>query len=267
MGPHDGTVAGGEFGQSHEKRIVERGGAGPKPLGIRKGSEVGHYINQPFVLHVKAPVKVVVQKTVSSLNCSAIPCFDFAISGEAARGKPPLVLEPPVSVPSIRGQDGWAVALWRPAVVIGRPLLQLVLPSALRPALNIFARVALACLPAAVMAEPVIPPDSPFRVGEGFGTPATCETLPDWVDRVPAYDGRLSMVVEGTVTEAHWDGVLAYLVICAPEEIQVMCVTYEPTPVGTPVQFAGGYARVGERQVMLDPCLTFAPGTKSDLKE
>ncbi|WP_298492764.1 hypothetical protein [uncultured Maritimibacter sp.] len=82
MGPRVGTVAGREFGQGHQKRIVERGGTGPKPLGIRKGSEVGHYINQPIVLHVKAPVKVVHHKMLHSPEFLTIHRFGITVSGE-----------------------------------------------------------------------------------------------------------------------------------------------------------------------------------------
>ncbi|APE42638.1 hypothetical protein BOO69_03785 [Sulfitobacter alexandrii] len=100
--------------------------------------------------------------------------------------------------------------------------------------------------------------DGPFRPGEGFGTPATCETMPDWIDRAPDIGGRISMVIEGPITQSHWDGALAYLIMCDPQEVQVMCVTYYPQEVtGEPVQFAGGYNRAGERQIVLDPCLTY----------
>lgn len=111
-------------------------------------------------------------------------------------------------------------------------------------------------LPAA--AEPVFEEDGPFRPGEGFGTPATCETVGGWLDRVPAYDGRISMVIDGSIEESHWDGVLAYLIMCKPDGVQVMYVTYQPREASQePVRFAGGYNRAGEKQVVLDPCLVY----------
>ena len=107
-------------------------------------------------------------------------------------------------------------------------------------------------------ADPIFEEDGPFRQGEGFGTPATCETIRDWIDRVLDYDGRISMVINGPIRESHWDGALAYLIMCDPGGIEVMCVTYtEQDVTGEPVQFAGGYNRVDERRIMLDPCLTY----------
>tara|TARA_R100000789_G_scaffold7097_3_gene11427 strand:+ start:847 stop:1269 length:423 start_codon:yes stop_codon:yes gene_type:complete len=112
---------------------------------------------------------------------------------------------------------------------------------------------------AAMADDTLYPEEGPFRPGEGFGTPATCETMPDWIDRAPEVNGRVSMVIEGPIVESHWDGALAYLIMCQPEQVQVMCVTYYPEDVtGEPVQFAGGYNRAGERQIILDPCLTYS---------
>ncbi|WBU64455.1 hypothetical protein [Paracoccus aerodenitrificans] len=107
-------------------------------------------------------------------------------------------------------------------------------------------------------ASPVFDPDGPFREGEAFGTPATCDTIGQWIEHVPEYDGRISMVIEGPITESHWDGALAYLIMCDPEGVQVMCITYEPEEVtGEPIQFAGGYIRAARKQIILDPCLTY----------
>lgn len=106
--------------------------------------------------------------------------------------------------------------------------------------------------------EPIIDPASPFRLGEGYPeTPATCETVADWIEQAPAYDGRISMTIVGPLEASHWDGALAYLVMCEPSGVQVMCVTYAPREVDpdAPVMFAGGYQRISENQVMLDPCL------------
>lgn len=116
----------------------------------------------------------------------------------------------------------------------------------------------LCLLASAAIAQPVFDDESPFRQGEGFGTPATCGTIGDWIEQVPDYDGRISMVIEGAVDESHWDGALAYLIMCREEPVQVMCVTYEEREASSePVLFAGGYNRVGETQVMLDPCLVY----------
>lgn len=114
-------------------------------------------------------------------------------------------------------------------------------------------------------ADPVFDEQGPFRPGEGFGIPATCATMPDWIDRAPDYHGRISMVIEGPIAESHWDGALAYLIMCQPDEVQVMCVTYYRKDAGDePVQFAGGYNRVGESQIVLDPCLVYPVGAAPD---
>lgn len=122
------------------------------------------------------------------------------------------------------------------------------------------ALASLLSIPAISAAEAVFDPDGPFRPGEGFGTPVTCDTIGDWIDRVPDYEGRISMVITDILVDTHWDGALAYLIMCEPEGIQVMCVTYSLSEVdGQPVMLAGGYNRVGERQIMLDPCLAYPP--------
>lgn len=74
------------------------------------------------------------------------------------------------------------------------------------------------------------------------------------------------MVIDGEIVESHWDGALAYLIMCEPEDIQVMCVTYYPREVtGETIRFAGGYNRNGERQIILDPCLVYPADDSSDL--
>ncbi len=109
-----------------------------------------------------------------------------------------------------------------------------------------------------VAAEPIFEDDGPFRPGEGFGAPATCNTIGGWLDRVPDYEGRISMIIDGAVEESHWDGALAYLIMCEPGGVQVMCVTYHPREASDEtIRFAGGYNRAGENQVVLDPCLVY----------
>jgi len=106
--------------------------------------------------------------------------------------------------------------------------------------------------------QPVFEEDGPFREAEGFGIPATCETIDTWINRVPEYTGRITMVIKGAIEESHWDGALAYLIMCKPEGIQVMCVTYAEREASPQfVLLAGGYSRVGERQIVLDPCLVY----------
>lgn len=110
----------------------------------------------------------------------------------------------------------------------------------------------------ATAAEDCCDPDSPFAPGEGHvAVPATCETMAFWLDRAPDAPGRITMAIEGELTAVGADDALAYLIMCRPHEIQVMCVTYsvgdfEPGDVAV---FAGGFIRAGDRRIMLDPCL------------
>jgi hypothetical protein len=101
-------------------------------------------------------------------------------------------------------------------------------------------------------------PDSPFVMSEAYPeVPATCETVGDWIDYAPETDDRVSFAITGAITAIEWDGALAYLVMCEESKIQVMCVTYskDGRELGEVVTFGGGYSRVGDKQIMLDPCL------------
>jgi hypothetical protein len=113
----------------------------------------------------------------------------------------------------------------------------------------------------AAQAQDCCDPASPFRAGEAYAeTPATCETLAHWVERAPQVDARITMSVRGPLVAVEFDGALAYLIMCEAPGVQVMCVTYSTNGMqpGDNVLFAGGYLRVGETQVMLDPCLARA---------
>ncbi|MFD1798061.1 hypothetical protein ACFSC1_19005 [Paracoccus aurantiacus] len=109
-------------------------------------------------------------------------------------------------------------------------------------------------------APPAPSPGSPFVIGEAFpDTPASCDSLPGWLYKAPEYDGRISMAVRGELTASESDGVLAYLFMCPAEKVQVVCITYEEHEViaGKQVLLAGGFAGVGDGQVVLDPCLAY----------
>ena len=59
-----------------------------------------------------------------------------------------------------------------------------------------------------------------------------------------------------------FDGTLAYLVLCAPPDPQVLCVTYATNglEVGDAVIASGNYRRPDPDYVLLDPCLASQPG-------
>jgi hypothetical protein len=101
-------------------------------------------------------------------------------------------------------------------------------------------------------------PEGPFALGEQYPrTPANCENIAHWADRAPNVEARISLAISGRITAVEFDGALAYLVMCEPPGMQVMCVTYATNGLepGDTVLFGGGYARISETKVMLDPCL------------
>lgn len=125
-----------------------------------------------------------------------------------------------------------------------------------RRALALLAAVLLSAFPA--QAEECCDPAGPFQPGEAYAEkPATCETIGNWIGRAPDVDQRITLTVSGALSAVESDGVLAYLIMCPEPGVQIMCVAYNTNGMqpGDVVMFAGGYARVGEKQVMLDPCL------------
>ena len=120
----------------------------------------------------------------------------------------------------------------------------------------------LAIWPQAGAAQDPFGPLGPFRAGEAMADrAATCATLPDWIDHAPDSGDRISLTVRGRLSAVDRDDALAYLVLCAAEDVQVLCVTYETGDFqpGDGAVMAGGYIRAGDRQVMLDPCLAMPP--------
>lgn len=106
--------------------------------------------------------------------------------------------------------------------------------------------------------RPCCDPESPFRAGEAYPeTLATCETIGQWADRAPTTDNRITLGIKGQLTGVHTDGVLAYLLMCEPSQVQVMCATYSANDLarGDVVVFGGGYSRLDDHHVVLDPCL------------
>ncbi|GLK72141.1 hypothetical protein GCM10017643_22570 [Ancylobacter dichloromethanicus] len=118
--------------------------------------------------------------------------------------------------------------------------------------------VLLAISPAPAAEPDCCDPAGPFRPGEAYAeTLATCETLPHWADRAPNTGNRITLGIEGTLTGVHTDGVMAYLLMCEPAQVQVMCITYSANDLkpGDVVVFGGGYGRLDAHHVALDPCL------------
>jgi hypothetical protein len=107
-------------------------------------------------------------------------------------------------------------------------------------------------------AENCCDPNGPFAVGEEYPEkPATCETIEYWANRAPNTEARISLGINGRLTMVRFNGVLAYLVMCELPGVQVMCVTYSTNGLepGETALFAGGYTRIAEKRIVLDPCL------------
>jgi hypothetical protein len=73
---------------------------------------------------------------------------------------------------------------------------------------------------------------------------------------------RVSIGIIGHLVSVDWDGALAYLIMCDEPGVQVMCVTYskDGMNIGDKVLFGGGYSRVDDNKIMLDPCLASHEG-------
>ena len=111
---------------------------------------------------------------------------------------------------------------------------------------------------AAIWASDCCDPASPFREGEGYPeTAATCENLAYWAERAPTTTNRVSMAIRGKLSGVHANSALAYLEMCVPKGMRVVCVTYETNgmQVGEIVTFAGGLSNRNKEWLVLDPCL------------
>lgn len=110
-------------------------------------------------------------------------------------------------------------------------------------------------------------PLAPFRRGETLAErAATCATLPDWIDHAPETGERISLTVRGRLSAVDEDEALAYLVLCEPQDVQVLCITYETggRQSGDAVVLAGGFIRAEGRRVILDPCLASDPSPQAN---
>ena len=107
-------------------------------------------------------------------------------------------------------------------------------------------------------AEECCDPKGPFAPGEQYpDEPATCATIAHWAERAPETTERISLGIRDRLAALEADSVLAYLVMCEPPGMQVLCVTYGRGSLkpGDVVLFGGGYSRRGAKQIVLDPCL------------
>lgn len=87
---------------------------------------------------------------------------------------------------------------------------------------------------------------------------STCDRLRTESEPLPDVPDQYSVVeVTGMVAAVDSDEALSYLVLCAPPQPQVLCVTYSTNglQVGDVAVVRGGYSRRSPDHVLLDPCL------------
>ena len=90
---------------------------------------------------------------------------------------------------------------------------------------------------------------------------AECSELRDMTAGLIEPDYRIDLAVRGKLAAVETDGALWYLIMCDAPDIQVMCITYQDNGMkpGDTVLFGGGYMRLNEDQIQLDPCLAGTP--------
>lgn len=98
-------------------------------------------------------------------------------------------------------------------------------------------------------------PDPSFRT-TCAGLRGALAALPPVVDE----ETVVTIQVQGEVTAARKDDAVAYIVVCAPPDPQVACITYslEGRAVGDRVTVSGAYSPAQPDRIVLDPCLHFA---------
>ncbi|WP_414471022.1 hypothetical protein [Microvirga sp. M2] len=106
--------------------------------------------------------------------------------------------------------------------------------------------------------------EGPFAPAEMIPeSPARCPEIKDVIRDVPTPSGldRIDFSAAGALSLVHFDGVLAYMGICAEPDAKVLCVTYSTNDlkVGETVIVTGSYRKMAENFVVLDPCLTRRP--------
>ena len=91
---------------------------------------------------------------------------------------------------------------------------------------------------------------------------ATCGGLRAAIAKL-GHDGEalVTIEVEGALRGVHFDGALAYLLLCAAPDPQVLCVTYATggRNVGDRATVTGAFSQRGPDHVLLDPCLPSPP--------
>jgi hypothetical protein len=93
-------------------------------------------------------------------------------------------------------------------------------------------------------------PEPSFRAGCGELRAAIAR-----LDR--SSDGLITIEVEGVLRDARSGGALAYLLMCAPPDPLVLCITYSTggRKAGDHAVITGNFTQRDPDHVLLDPCL------------
>lgn len=104
--------------------------------------------------------------------------------------------------------------------------------------------------------------DDPFKDRPAFSLgdlpaqgAASCDTIRAMSAGLSMPDDRIDLTLKGALTTVRTDGALWYLLMCG--DVRVLCVTYESNDMkaGDEVIVKGGYKRLDDNHIMLDPCL------------
>lgn len=87
---------------------------------------------------------------------------------------------------------------------------------------------------------------------------AQCDSIRKMSEGLGRPDFRIDLSITGELMSVRSDGALWYLLMC--RDVRVLCVTYESNDMkaGDRVVMKGGYNRLDDNHVMLDPCLASA---------
>ncbi|MBX9841015.1 MAG: hypothetical protein K2Z80_04310 [Xanthobacteraceae bacterium] len=99
-----------------------------------------------------------------------------------------------------------------------------------------------------------------FSLGDQAAqTSAQCDNIRKMSAGLGRPEYRIDLTITGELTTVRSDGALWYLLMC--REVRVLCVTYESNDMkaGDRVIMKGGYNRLDDNHVMLDPCLANSP--------
>ena len=113
-----------------------------------------------------------------------------------------------------------------------------------------FAGTALLLTPAAGLTQPA--PSFHATCGDLRSKAATLK---------PDAETLVTIEVEGALRGVHFDGALAYLLLCAAPDPQLLCVTYATggRKVGDRATVTGAFSQRDADHILLDPCLASPP--------